>query len=52
MGDTGAARTAGPWGLLWELQDLIYSWGLVVNLSGMTKKSSGRLEQLQEVESH
>lgn len=37
MGDTGDARTAGPWGLLWELQDLNCSWGLEVSLSGMTK---------------
>lgn len=37
MCDTGAARTAGPWGLLWDLQDLRCSWGLVVSLSGMTK---------------
>lgn len=41
-----------PWGLLWELQDLNCSSGLGVSLSGMTKKSSGRLEQLQEGDSH
>lgn len=37
MDDTGAARIAGPWGLLWELQDLNFSWGLEVSLLGMTE---------------
>lgn len=27
-GDTAAARTAGAWDLLWELQDLSCPWGL------------------------
>lgn len=38
VGDTGAARTAGPWGLLWELQDLNCSWGLEVSLLLKIKK--------------